>query len=100
VAEAEAWYRRAIDESGDSLDVGRDEDCGTHTSIMVNLAELLEDTGQPEEALSWYRRAANRSDAEAAAEAARLPGFLVSEASTSARPRAALTDQIIYLQKH
>ncbi|MGI8331443.1 tetratricopeptide repeat protein [Actinomadura scrupuli] len=62
VAEAEAWYRRAIDDGGDFLDDEEDEDYEIYTLIMLNLADLLEESGHAEEALTFRHRAASRGD--------------------------------------
>ncbi|GAA0360114.1 tetratricopeptide repeat protein [Actinoallomurus spadix] len=70
--EAEAWYRRALDERTESCDTAGDDDYTANTTIMYNLAGLLEETGRPQEALGLYRHAAERGDADAGQDVARL----------------------------
>jgi TPR repeat protein len=72
LAEAETWYRQALDERAESCDIPGDDDYEANTAVMYNLATLLEETGRPREALSLYRHAAKRGDADAAREASRL----------------------------
>jgi TPR repeat protein len=70
--EAEAWFRRVLDERADSCDDPGDDDHAANTAVMYNLAGLLEETGRRAEALDLYRQAAERGDAGAGGEVARL----------------------------
>ncbi|MEO5876637.1 MAG: tetratricopeptide repeat protein [Streptosporangiaceae bacterium] len=70
--EAEAWYRRTIEDHGGYLDDREDAFYPVFTTVMTNLAGLLEATGRLGEALRWHRAAAARGGAESGAEADRL----------------------------